>query len=75
MNSNNWTFFDELSNTDNYSFYRNQVWLAKDQDVLKELSILRNAQDDFNYHLIEKEVANKIEIVINELKKRWLETK
>lgn len=72
MTEINKNFHWDIDNDDNYSFYRNQVQLSEDEILLRELYTLRNTQEDFNYHMIERQVENKIQIVLNEIKKRWL---
>lgn len=56
---------------DNYSFYKNSVENWTTEQIERELALLQWLQDDFmNIHMIQKEVEEKLKIVLWELEKR-----
>lgn len=54
-----------------YEHYSNQVSMASNEELKKELGYLKSFdENDVEFILIEKEVKTKVQIVLNEMQKR-----
>lgn len=56
-----------------YEHYKNQVWQSSNEEIIKELWYLKSFdENDVEFILIEKEVRNKVNILLDEINLRWL---